>query len=442
MLSHYWNKYKAHIYANCTDPEGKRNSVNFWQNYLFATSAIYLIPLSLVAVIPGFYMAYKVDFKPLILVDLIAISTIISVALLPRISVFTRKILFNGVLYMVSFVLLHYLGASGPGLLYLLGISIFVVLSLDQVYGFIALGLNTLTCIYFGLAIHYDFASTVIRSEYQLDSWIAVSSNLVFLSGTAVLLIPKLFNGLQTAFDEQEHLKGELEEAVGDLNAKNEELDRFAYVVSHDLKEPLRMVRSFMELLKKRYDDQLDEKARSYIHYAVDGAERMTDRINDLLEYSRIGRKYTSFEAVDLNATLQEVRNTLEADIVETGARLSVDNLPTIQAVPVAMNMLFQNLISNALKYQQPGNTPVIEVNAREREEDWQFTVSDNGIGIDPEYHDQIFSVFKRLHPTEEYAGTGMGLAICKKIVEQHGGDIWVESGPDKGSLFHFRVSK
>ncbi|MFH5832544.1 ATP-binding protein [Halalkalibaculum sp. DA3122] len=442
MLSDYWNKYKTHIYANCTDPEARRNSVYYWQNRMFAASAIYIIPLSLVAVIPGLYMAYKMDLKPLLLVDFIAISTVLSIAFLPRISVFTRKILFNGVLYLVSVVLLHYLGSSGPGLLYLLGISVFVVLSLDRVYGLIMLALNTLICIYFALAIHYGFASTVILSEYQLDAWIAISANLVFLSGTAVLLIPKLFEGLQSAFDEQEELRRELEDTVDDLNAKNEELDRFSYIVSHDLKEPLRMVRSFMELLEKKYGDRLDDKAHSYIHYATDGADRMSTRINDLLEYSRIGRKYTSFEVVDLNAVLEEVTGFLDAEIKETGARVTVPDLPSIKAVPVAIKMLFQNLMANALKYQPAGQRPILEIAYREEEKHWQFSVSDNGIGIDPEYHEQIFAVFKRLHTAEEYGGSGMGLAICKKVAEQHGGDIWVESGKGNGSVFHFTIRK
>lgn len=387
-------------------------------------------------------MAYINDLKLLIVIDVLAIGSIVTVAFFPGISVFGRKLIFNGMLYLVAVALLNYLGATGPGLLYLLAITIFVLLSLDRVYGLLALGLNTLICIYFSFAIYYDFASHAVMDEYQLNSWIAISSNLIFLSGTAVFLIPKLFEGLQSTFDEQVLLKEELEDSVDELDNKNQELEQFAYIVSHDLKEPLRMVRSFLELLERRYKEQLDEKGRKYIHYAVDGAKRMSDRINDLLEYSRIGRKYTAMEEVHFGDVLDEVKTYLKAEIRNKDAEIIASDLPVARAVPIAINMLFQNLLSNALKYQPAGNRPVININAEEKETYWQFSVSDNGIGIDPDYNQQIFSVFERLHTREAYPGSGMGLAICKKIVEQHGGEIWVESQEGQGSTFHFTIAK
>lgn len=387
-------------------------------------------------------MAYITDIKPLLFVDTLAIGSILTVALVPGISVFGRKILFNGMLYLVAVVLLHYLGASGPGLLYLLAITIFVLLSLEPIYGIIALVLNTIICIYFSLAIYYGFASTVILDQYELDAWIAISSNLIFLSGTAVFLVPKLFNGLQSAFEEQQRLKEELEDSVMELDEKNEELEQFAYTVSHDLKEPLRMVRSFMGLLEDKYKSQLDDKAQTYIHYAVDGANRMGDRISDLLEYSRIGRKYTVMEQVDMNELLQEVIEYLQAEIKKSDVQIKVGELPEIRAVPVAIKMLFQNLVSNAIKYQSGEYQPVIDIKIEEKEGHWLFSVSDNGIGIGKDYQEQIFSVFERLHTREEYPGSGMGLAICKKIVEQHGGKIWVESEEGEGSTFYFTLAK
>ncbi len=387
-------------------------------------------------------MAYITDLKPLIAIDAIAIGTIVIVAFVPGIKVFTRKLLFNGVLYLTSFTLLYYLGSNGPGLLYLMGITIFILLSLEQKYGFIALALNTLCCIYFALALHYGFASEAIQLEYRMDTWIAVSANLVFLSGTAVLLIPILFNGLQSAFEEQDLLRERLEESVEDLNAKNDELERFAYTVSHDLKQPLRMVSSFMGLLKRKYSGELDEKAQTYIHYAVDGASRMSDSIDDLLEYSRIGRKYTTIQKVDFNKLIDEVMLNLQTDIKEKKANIEVEQLPTLSVVPIAIKKLFQNLISNALKYHSGDNPPQIVIRAEEQETSWRFAVSDNGIGIDPEHYEQIFSVFKRLHTREEYPGNGMGLSICKKIVSQHDGEIWVESEKGKGSIFYFTITK
>lgn len=212
-----WESYKSIIYANCTVSDVERNSVVYWKNQLFASSVIYLIPLSLVALVPGVYMASKQGLIGMLAADFIAVCTVLGVAFLPGLSVYIRKMLFNATLYFISIVMLHYLGSHGPGMLYLLAVTIFVVLSMEQLYGYIALILNTLTCIIFAVAIHFEFASTVILDEYQLDSWIGVSSNLVFLSGTAVFMIPHLFRGLQSAFDEQKFLKGKLEHTVEDL---------------------------------------------------------------------------------------------------------------------------------------------------------------------------------------------------------------------------------
>ncbi len=441
-MDNLWHTYKSIIYSNCTEVDTIRNSVFYWKNRLFALTVIFLLPMSLIALVPGLYMVFTLSLYGLLVSDLITLAAIFAAAFLPRISVFSRKLLFNGALYQTAIVMLHYLGSNGPGLLYMFAVTVFVLVSLDQFYGYIALALNTLICIYFALAIYYGFASHVLMVQYQVDAWIGVSSNLVFLSGVAVFLIPKLFSGLQSAFAEQNKLQDELKESVENLNAKNEELEQFAYTVSHDLKEPLRMVRSFMKLLKNKYGQQLDEKAREYIYYARDGAQRMGDNIDDLLEYSRIGRKYTTVEKIDLNNLLEDVIQNLQSGIKEKDTNINVGDLPTLAVVPVAMKRLFQNLIANGLKYQPDGNKPEISVMAEEQDSSWLFSVSDNGIGIDPEYHNQIFSVFKRLHARDEYSGSGMGLAICKKIVEQHGGEIWVASTSGQGSTFSFTLDK
>lgn len=378
----------------------------------------------------------------MLLSDFVTVATILAVAFMPGISVFARKLLFNGALYTTSVVMLHYLGSNGPGLLYLFAITIFVLVSLDQLYGYLTLMLNTLICIYFGIALYYGFASSILLKEYQLDSWFAVSSNLVFLSGIAVFLIPTLFNGLQSAFKQQEQLKDKLEDSIENLNSKNKELEQFAYTVSHDLKEPLRMVRSFMELLKNKYGKILDNKAHEYIHYAVEGAERMGDNIDDLLEYSRIGRKYTTIEQTDLNSLVDGILKNLTSDIEESQAQISIADLPTMHLVPVSIKILFQNLLTNALKYHPEGQRPVITIEAEEKNNCWQFAVTDNGIGIDAKYHEQVFAVFNRLHTRDEFPGSGMGLAISKKIVEQHDGQIWIESNKEQGSTFKFTICK
>jgi PAS domain S-box-containing protein len=191
--------------------------VQYWKNRLFAASAVYLIPLSMIAVVPGIYVALKQGLVGMLAADFITIGTILGVILIPGLSVFVRKLLFNAALYFISVVMLHYLGSNGPGMLYLLAVTIFVVLSLDKFYGFVVLALNILTCLFFAVVIHYEFANTILLTEYQLDTWIGVSSNLIFLSGTAVFLIPHLFKGLQSSFDEQNILKDKLEQSIDEL---------------------------------------------------------------------------------------------------------------------------------------------------------------------------------------------------------------------------------
>jgi light-regulated signal transduction histidine kinase (bacteriophytochrome) len=315
---------------------------------------------------------------------------------------------------------------------------------MDKKFGFFAIGANMFICLIIGLLIYNGWGNFEILNEYSVETWIAVSSNLIVLSITSVLIIPVLFRGLESALKQENKLRSDLEETNQLLEAKNRELENFAYTASHDLKEPLRMIRSFMELLEKKYGPQLDEKANGYIHYAVDGARRMTDSLNALLEYSRIGRIYDQQENVDMNSILDEVKKTLQADIEKMNAQITASNLPEIAAVPVSMKILLQNLISNALKYQNKEFSvpPSITITHSEDQEQWTFSVKDNGIGIEPKYRDQIFEMFKRLHGRQDYEGNGIGLALCKKVVEQHDGNIWVESEPDKGSTFHFTIKK
>jgi signal transduction histidine kinase len=226
------------------------------------------------------------------------------------------------------------------------------------------------------------------------------------------------------------------------LVRSNNDLEQFAYVASHDLQEPLRMVSNFTQLLGKRYRGKLDPDADEFIAFAVDGANRMHTLIQDLLEYSRVGRKGDRFAAVDTNESLAAAKANLEAAIRGSGARVTAETLPTVRGDRGQLIRLFQNLIDNAIKFRSR-ETPCIHVSASppERGSGWVFSVRDNGIGIDPQYAERIFVIFQRLHTRAEYPGTGIGLAICKKIVERHEGRIWLESELGKGSVFYFTLN-
>jgi len=231
----------------------------------------------------------------------------------------------------------------------------------------------------------------------------------------------------------------ELEVANTDLRRSNENLEQFAYVASHDLQEPLRIMASFSELLERRYNDKLDTDANEFIGYIVDGAKRMQRLIQDLLVYSRIGRTDMTIEEIDSNSILERVINSMMPVIKESKAVITHDELPTQTGSESSFIQLFQNLIGNAIKFHGP-EPPRVHVSAVKKDKEWVFSVRDNGIGIEPQYKDRIFLIFQRLHGRDQYPGTGIGLAICKKIVETQGGRIWVESEHGKGSTFYFTI--
>ncbi|MGB8838196.1 MAG: PAS domain S-box protein, partial [Candidatus Acidiferrales bacterium] len=228
---------------------------------------------------------------------------------------------------------------------------------------------------------------------------------------------------------------------VEELNRSNVELGQFAYIASHDLQEPLRMVASYTQLLSRRYKGKLDSDADEFIAFAVDGASRMQRLIQDLLAYSRVGTKGQELLDISSEDALQQALFNLRAAIAESGAVVTHEPLPAVLADDMQLVQLFQNLIGNAIKYQRPG-IPTVHISAvKNGDKKWIFAVTDNGLGIDPQYFDKIFGMFQRLHKREEFAGTGIGLAICKKIVERHGGNISVESQPGKGSTFRFALA-
>jgi light-regulated signal transduction histidine kinase (bacteriophytochrome) len=250
---------------------------------------------------------------------------------------------------------------------------------------------------------------------------------------------PKFVHAVSQDISDLKKAEEDSSRRAAELARSNAELDQFASVASHDLQEPLRTVTSFVQLLQHRYGGSLDKEADVLIGHAVDAAGRMKELIQDLLAYSRAGQSGPELEHVDLEEVSARAVRELRQAVEESGARLTVSPLPTIAGNAGELTQVFQNLVGNAIKYRSHPH-PCIDVFARRCDDDWILSVRDDGIGIDPSYHSRIFGVFKRLHTQNEYPGTGIGLAICKKIVEGHGGRIWVESEPGKGSTFSFTL--
>ncbi|MFG2430713.1 CHASE3 domain-containing protein [Streptomyces sp. NPDC048590] len=232
-----------------------------------------------------------------------------------------------------------------------------------------------------------------------------------------------------------------LSEQTAELRRSNSELEQFAYVASHDLQEPLRKVASFCQLLEKRYGDELDDRGRQYIDFAVDGAKRMQVLINDLLTFSRVGRVQQSWKPVDLDASLDRALSNLTLAVEDSGATVVRDApLPELLGEATSLTMVWQNLIGNAIKFRRDDVPCRITVGCVQEGENWHLSVADNGIGIAPEFADKVFIIFQRLHARDEYEGTGIGLSLCRKIIEFHGGRIWLDPEPSEGTLIHFTL--
>jgi light-regulated signal transduction histidine kinase (bacteriophytochrome) len=278
----------------------------------------------------------------------------------------------------------------------------------------------------------------VVRDADAKRRLLQTKAILMIGTGLGLLIAAAAGWSVQREGSRREIMAEALREKVDELNRSNEELGQFAYIASHDLQEPLRMVASYTQLLSKRYKGKLDSDADEFIAFAVDGANRMQSLIQDLLAYSRVGTKGKDLRETSSEDALQLSLLNLRGAIEDSGALVTHDPLPAVLADESQLVQLFQNLVGNAIKYKSP-DVPKIHVSAtRNGGNKWTFSVRDNGLGIDPQYFDRIFVMFQRLHKREEYAGTGIGLAICKKIVERHGGSIAVESQLGQGSIFRF----
>jgi len=290
---------------------------------------------------------------------------------------------------------------------------------------------NAIRMLKAGCSLGYEFR---IMTKQAMVKWVMETVAPVYYQRKRATL------GSLIDVTERKQVEERLKQITAEMQRSNTELEQFAYVISHDLQEPLRMVSSYTQLLARRYSSKLDPDADEFIAYAVDGAKRMQILLQDLLEYSRVGTRGKPFALVNCEHVVQQAMANLKIAIEESGAAVSCDVLPTVLGDEGQLVQVFQNLIGNAIKFRRD-EPPLVRVSARRRNSMVTFSIEDNGIGISSQHGQTIFEIFRRLHTREEYPGTGMGLAICKKIAERHGGTISVVSQPGKGSIFHFSVN-
>lgn len=426
--------------------------IAYWRDRLFANMIIYLLPLSLLAYVPGMIMCYVSNEPYIALFDTIVFLLLIFIAFSRGLSLRTRKLLFVGNMYLLAFTLLYFMGLFGPGLMYLLACVIIVSLVYPAPKAYYAVAVNFLTCLFFAVAIYFEWTRFLMPEMVSVGAWMGVCANELLLSIIFAGAIQLLTNGLQQTISREENLLNqqrnegyELRKMVAELKMKNEELEQFAYIASHDLQEPLNTISGLVEVLKIEERNPEKKDFSRGLNYISSSAERLRMLIRGLLDYSRLG---ASLHLREINCAklIRSVLKDLEALIKGSGAEVHIDRsvyaMPSITACPLNLNQLFQNLISNALKFRKPGVTPKICIGVTDTEDAWHFSIEDNGIGIDSSQQEKIFVIFKRAHGSRMFEGTGIGLAFCKKIVELHGGRIWVSSVPMEGSTFHFLISK
>jgi signal transduction histidine kinase len=449
MQMNFKKWYIDTIRRNCASPPNAVKDLRYWRNNLFAGMIMALLPFSLIALVPGVYWSFFTRQYIIAQADFAALTSILVIAFVKGIPRYRRKLLFIITLYLLASIMLYTVGQDGSGQLYLLMACTFGVIIFPTQYSYWPAIANTAIAVIVAIGCYLEIWPWSINVENATGIWIANSSSLVFLSFLTAALIPKLFLGLQQTLDNEKSLAQSLNKeqealthAMQMLKVKNSELEQFTYAASHDLQEPLRMVTSFLGQLQKKYEPIIDDRGKEYFWFAIDGAKRMKQLIVDLLEYSKIGSQNVILETINLNEVINDIKILYRGEIDKKDAKIFYEPLPNIHSNRVAIKQVFQNLISNSLKYSQPETAVIINISAADKEKHWEFSVTDNGIGIAKENLTIVFVIFQRLHNREVYSGTGIGLAITKKNVEQLGGQIWLESEEGAGSSFYFTVPK
>ncbi|MBC6366258.1 ATP-binding protein [Algoriphagus sp. AK58] len=444
-----WEKYKELVWRS-TPLEGPETSLDYWRDYLFRVILLYLIPFSLLALIPSFWVNFMGGFHLLILFDILAVFVVYLMGFTQLPSLKTKKILLIFLTNTLALALMVELGSFGPGLMYLVASGVFVALLFPPKDSWYSVFFGALICILFGLEMNYNFFRSNSAEKIDFVGWFAISVNVVFVNGVIAKVVPILFEKMHQSIvatkkmEEVLLLKQEdLNELVHELEIQNANLNQLIKGVSEDFQEPLRMMISFLGQLKRKYSSHLDEKANQYIDFATQGGMKMREIILGLLDLASVGKTKEKTERFEVTEVIQKVIFLQKKNILRTNAQIDwTDEMPVIEAPKTYLIQIFNELISNSLKFNSPHESPKIQISCQEEERWWQFSVRDNGIGFDDSDSIDPFVVFRRLHPNTEARGLGIGLALVRKISEYLRGSVWAESVPGEGSVFYLRIPK
>lgn len=428
--------YRQWIRKDNARKEINVDSLEYWQNRVFLFTLEIFLPLWIIVML--FYNISELKmgggfFRPR---GFIVFFLLLLVCFSGKyLSVFVRKAIFLVTLYSISLFIILFAGPHGPGIMLLLAATIFGILFFSPRLGYTWSLIDTAICLIVAWIINKDMAPNDDLNILPLDEWFSIAFNLVFLSVLFSALLPSLIRGLGKSLDRQELLKQE-------LIIKNLELEHFTYYVSHDLQQPLRTVAGFVKLLDGKYSDRFDEKGMEYLRHIKQGSEHMQHMIRELLNFSKAGTNAGTNEIIELKEVVEKVERIHQQQIEAKSASIHVNSNISILANRTCIFEVMQNLVENALKYSVPGQNPVVVIEGKENPAYWEISVTDNGIGIDPSYFDKIFVIFERLHGDGQYPGTGIGLALVKKIVNKLGGEVRVVSSPGNGSSFYFTIPR
>jgi signal transduction histidine kinase len=410
---------------------------------IFYKSLIYILPFAFLVLIPGIYYSIKTGENYVAIFDIITYITIVSLIFINRISITIKKLIFTVMMFHLSFQLFFRLDNITVGMLYWLISNISIALLYSKRTTLFFGVFNFILSVIIGLLIAFGNFHIISKSNDELTEWVVTSLNMQFLNIIISILIDYILIKLQHVIFIQNETHKNLENSVLMLQNKNDELEHMTYVASHDLQEPLRMVTSFLAQLDKKYKDQLDQRGKQYIHFAMDGANKMRDVMLEVLAFSKIGMNQSKQEEVNINELVDEVLWMNRKLIQENNSQFIIDQFPIVYAHKILLRTLFTNLISNAVKYKSNARISIIKMSYQVEDEKHVFKITDNGIGIHPDKLEQIFLLFNRGdYKNNQVQGSGLGLAICKKIILLMKGNIHVESTLHEGSTFRLKFPK
>lgn len=437
------NHYESVMLKRVLPEKENFTTLAYLRILIFYKSLIYILPFAFLVLIPGIYYSIKTGENYVAIFDIITYITIVSLIFINRISITIKKLIFTVMMFHLSFQLFFRLDNITVGMLYWLISNISIALLYSKRTTLFFGVFNFILSVIIGLLIAFGNFHIISKSNDELTEWVVTSLNMQFLNIIISILIDYILIKLQHVIFIQNETHKNLENSVLLLQNKNDELEHMTYVASHDLQEPLRMVTSFLAQLDKKYKDQLDQRGKQYIHFAMDGANKMRDVMLEVLAFSKIGMNQSKQEEVNINELVDEVLWMNRKLIQENNSQLIIDQLPIIYGHRILLRTLFTNLISNAVKYKSHARISIIKVEYHEENDMHVFEITDNGIGIPAEKLEQIFLLFNRGdYKNNQVQGSGIGLTICKKIILLMKGNIHVESTLHEGSTFRLKFPK